>query len=103
MTNAEQRRAIKTSEYDPTYVAPTSYRVLTTLCGRPMKEHVKGHPYLDRLLTEEEVHITSRVSSGDFLTDVLTYITHVGIQPFDLDREAQLEYNPDFYAWLMRR
>ena len=33
MTNAEQRHAIKTAEYDPTYVAPTSYRVLTTLRG----------------------------------------------------------------------
>ena len=68
-----------------------------------MEEPIKGHPYLDRLLTEEELHIASRVDSGDFLTDVLTYITHVGIRPFDLDREAQLEYNPNFYTWLLRK
>ena len=103
MTNAEQRRAIKTAEYNPTYVAPTSYRVLTTLRGRPMEQHIKGHPYLDRLLTEEELHIASCVDSGDFLIDVLTYITHMGIRPFDLDREAQLEYNPNFYTWLLQK
>ena len=75
MTNVEQRWAIKTTEYDLTYAVPTSFCVLAIRRNCHLDDHVLAHPYIDCILMEEELHVGSCLNSGDFLTDVLTYIT----------------------------
>lgn len=90
-------------EYKPTYVTPTSYQILAMTRNRPLEDNVMLHPYLDRLLTEEELHIASNINLGDPFTDVLTYITHVGIGPQDMDWHAALAYNPKIYDWFLEK
>ena len=101
MTISEERLAKWRSQRDPTYVAPTSFRVLATVRGMDLAGTSQEYPLIDKILTEEELHVASRLGQGTMLLDVAKYLLLLGRLPRMLDMYATLQYNPEFYNWFL--
>ena len=101
MTVSEERLAKWRSQRDSTYVAPTSFRVLAAVRGMDLAGTSLENPLIDKVLTEEELHVASRLGQGTMLLDVAKYLLLLSRLPQKLDMCATLQYNPEFYNWFL--